>query len=116
MLKRLGRFHGEAGIVRRLWDGSILRVSTLLIVVIAVVVAFYTATGTSYSIYLVDTILLAAIGAIALDLLMGTGGQVSIGNAAFLAAGAFTTVWASRAGVSFPFDILIGAFACAIGG
>jgi len=116
MLKRLGRFHGEAGIVRRLWDGSMLRVSTLLIVVIAVVVAFYTATGTSYSIYLVDTILLAAIGAIALDLLMGTGGQVSIGNAAFLAAGAFTTVWASRAGVSFPFDILVGAFACAIGG
>ena len=52
----------------------------------------------------------------ALDLLMGTGGQVSIGNAAFLAGGAFATVWASRAGVPFPFDVIIGGFACAVGG
>ena len=96
--------------------GSVFRQSFFLIAVIVVVVAFYSATGTSYSLYLVDTILLAAIGALALDLLMGTGGQVSIGNAAFLALGAFATVWASRAGVSAPVDVLIGGGVCAVGG
>jgi branched-chain amino acid transport system permease protein len=111
-----GRFRTGAGHVGTVRAGSVLRLNAFLIAVIVVVVAFYTATGTSYSIYLVDTVLLAAIGAIALDLLMGTGGQVSIGNSAFLAAGAFTTVWASRAGVSFPFDVVVGALACAVGG
>jgi branched-chain amino acid transport system permease protein len=109
-LLRRTRYVGAVG------GRSVFRQSIFLIAVVVAVVAVYAATGTSYSIYLVDTILLAAIGAIALDLLMGTGGQVSIGNAAFLATGAFTTVWASRAGVSAPFDVLIGAFACAVGG
>jgi branched-chain amino acid transport system permease protein len=53
-------------------------------------------------------VLLAAIGACGLDLLMGTGGQVSIGNAAFLAVGAYTTVWAVRVGVAFPLDVILG--------
>jgi branched-chain amino acid transport system permease protein len=52
----------------------------------------------------------------ALDLLMGTGGQVSIGNAAFLAGGTFATVWASRAGVPFPFDVIFGGVVCAVAG
>jgi branched-chain amino acid transport system permease protein len=95
---------------------SLVQQKYLLIVVAAVVVAFATADASSYSIYLVDTILLAAIGALALDLLMGTGGQVSIGNAAFLAAGAYATVWASRAGAPFPLDVIIGGLACAAGG
>lgn len=86
------------------------------IIVAFVVVALVTTVGSSYSIYVVDTILLAAIGALALDLLMGTGGQVSIGNAAFLCVGAYVTVWAGRLGVPFPFDVIIGGFACAIGG
>jgi branched-chain amino acid transport system permease protein len=92
------------------------RVMTGIIIVTFLVVAYFTAAGSSYSIYIVDTILLSAIGAMALDLLMGTGGQVSIGNAAFLAGGAFATVWASRAGVPFPFDVIIAAIACAVGG
>jgi branched-chain amino acid transport system permease protein len=117
MLERLrSRLRGDAGSVGTVRAGSTLLVTVFLIAVIVLVVVFYTATGTSYSIYLVDAILLASIGAIALDLLMGTGGQVSIGNSAFLATGGFATVWASRAGVSFPFDVVVGAFACAIGG
>jgi len=117
MLERLGsRLRVDAGSDRTVRAGSALLLTAFLIAVIVLVVVFYTATGTSYSIYLVDAILLASIGAIALDLLMGTGGQVSIGNSAFLATGGFATVWASRAGVSFPFDVVVGAFACAIGG
>jgi branched-chain amino acid transport system permease protein len=97
------------------WRGLIQQ-RYIIILVTFLVVAYFTAAGSSFSIYVVDTILLSAIGAMALDLLMGTGGQVSIGNAAFLAGGAFATVWASRAGVPFPFDVIIAALACAVGG
>ena len=98
------------------WRRSLIQQRYLLIGIAFIVVAIVTVNGSSYPIYIVDTILLAAIGAMALDLLMGTGGQVSIGNAAFLALGAFATVWASRSGVPFPFDVIIGGFACAVGG
>ena len=95
---------------------SLITQKYLIIVVTFIVVAYFTANGSSYSIYIVDTILLAAIGAMALDLLMGTGGQVSIGNAAFLAGGAFATVWASRAGVPFPADVIVGGVVCSAAG
>jgi branched-chain amino acid transport system permease protein len=39
-----------------------------------------------------DLVALATIGAVALNVLSGVAGQVSIGNAAFMAVGAFTTV------------------------
>jgi branched-chain amino acid transport system permease protein len=94
----------------------LLQQNLLIIVILFLVVAYFTADGTSYSIYIVDEILLACIGAMALDLLMGTGGQVSIGNAAFLAGGTFATVWASRAGVPFPFDVIAGGVVCAVAG
>src|ERR1700722_17021619 len=104
---------GSAAQARSFDWRSLIRQRYLIIVIGFIVVAFVTAGGSSYSIYIVDTILLAGIGAMALDLLMGTGGQVSIGNVAFLAGGAFATVWASRAGVPFPFDVIIGGLACA---
>jgi branched-chain amino acid transport system permease protein len=97
------------------WRGLVQQ-KYIIILVTFLVVAYFTSVGSSYSIFIVDTILLSAIGAMALDLLMGTGGQVSIGNAAFLAGGAFATVWASRAGVPFPFDVIIAGIVCAAGG
>jgi branched-chain amino acid transport system permease protein len=38
---------------------------------------------------------------------MGTAGQVSIGNAAFLGVGSFSAVWFLSQGVPFPLDILL---------
>src|SRR5262245_37892295 len=56
-------------------------------------------TGSDYAVYIVNIGLLAAVGAIALNLLTGYAGQVSIGNAAFLGLGAWTAVIAgSHAG------------------
>src|SRR6266478_3078412 len=107
---------GSAAPARAFDWRSLIQQRYLIIAIAFIVVAFVTAGGSSYSIYIVDTILLAAIGAMALDLLMGTGGQVSIGNAAFLAGGSFATGWASRAGVPFPFDVIIAAILCALGG
>jgi branched-chain amino acid transport system permease protein len=97
------------------WRGLIQQ-KYIIILVTFLVVAYFTAAGSSYSIFVLDTILLSAIGALALDLLMGTGGQVSIGNAAFLAGGAFATVSASRAGAPFPLDVIIAGIVCAAGG
>lgn len=44
----------------------------------------------SYNLYTVNLVLLTALGAIALNILTGNCGQVSLGNAAFLGIGAFT--------------------------
>jgi len=85
---------GSAAPARAFDWRNLIKQRYLIIAIAFIVVAFVTAGGSSYSIYIVDTILLSAIGAMALDLLMGTGGQVSIGNVAFLAGGAFAAVWA----------------------
>ncbi|TMF00701.1 MAG: branched-chain amino acid ABC transporter permease [Chloroflexi bacterium] len=66
---------------------------------------------------LVNTAMLAAIAALALNLVMGHTGLVSIGNAAFLAVGAIGAVeGALYLHQSFPVSILIGAIAAAIAG
>ena len=60
---------------REPWWRSLLRPAYLLILIVVAVVAIFASVGSSYQIYIVDTILLASIGAIALDLLMGTGAR-----------------------------------------
>lgn len=79
---------------------------------LAAAVAVCAFIGGSYYTYIVNVVLLAAIGALGLNLLMGTAGQVSIGNAAFLTVGAFTTVWSERSGIPFPFDLGVSMLVC----
>ena len=69
-----------------------------------------------YVAFTLDLILLTCIGAVALQILQGTAGMVSIGHSAFLISGAFLTVWAHRAGVPFPGDIAVGCVGSAIFG
>lgn len=63
---------------------------------------------------LVTQTALAAVGALALNLLMGLAGQISLGHAGFIAAGAFTTAalvetgWGSPL-VAVPAAALVGA-------
>ena len=77
---------------------------------------FFTATQSSFSVYLFCTCALAVIGALALNLLMGTAGQVSIGTAAFLAVGAFSSVFLTRSGINFPWDVIVATlFSGAVG-
>jgi branched-chain amino acid transport system permease protein len=51
-----------------------------------------------YHVHIVNLSLIAAIGALALNLLTGLSGQVSLGHAGFLAVGAFSVVIVERAG------------------
>lgn len=69
-----------------------------------------------YFLHIVNLIALASIGALALNMLTGYTGQISLGHAGFLAVGAFTTAaLATRLGVPFvlvvPAAILMGALA-----
>ena len=60
------------------------------VIVVAAIVPFVLS---GYNLYLVDLVLMTSIGAMALNLLIGNTGQVSLGNAAFLGIGAFSGVF-----------------------
>jgi len=66
--------------------------------------------------FIYDTGLLAAMGAVALNMLMGTAGQISIGNAAFLGIGSFACVWFLGEGIGFPYDIVLATITAGIAG
>lgn len=87
--------------------------TAVLVGIMALLVLYYTSMGSRFSVYLLNSILLACIGAMALGLLMGTGGQVSIGNSAFLAAGGFAAVFADRNSLPFPLAVIFAMVVCA---
>ena len=61
----------------------------------------------SYWLGIVNTILIAVIGAVGLNILVGFTGQISLGQGGFLAVGAFTSALLStRAGLPVPLSLL----------
>src|SRR5215475_11665864 len=66
---------------------------------------------------IVNTIALAAIGAIGLNILNGYTGQISLGQGAFMAVGGYTAaILSSRYGMPFWFGILAGGSMAALVG
>ncbi len=57
----------------------------------------------------------ACVGAVGLNLLMGYAGQVSVGNAGFMAVGAFSGVWGGEHG-GFLMAVLVGTVTSALVG
>jgi branched-chain amino acid transport system permease protein len=86
-------------------EPALLRVRFARYACLAGLVALYVVIplfATAYQIYVVDTILVACIGALGLNLLTGYAGQISIGQGGFLGVGAFTSaLLVTRAGVPF---------------
>jgi ABC-type branched-subunit amino acid transport system ATPase component/ABC-type branched-subunit amino acid transport system permease subunit len=79
-----------------------------LLLVIAVIALF----GSDFALYLGGMVIIYAISALGLDWLMGRAGQVSIGNAALMAVGAYTAgMVAGQPWAPFPVPLLIGAVA-----
>lgn len=70
----------------------------------------------SADLFMYNLFLVSALVAIAMNLLMGTGGQASIGGAAFLAVGGFGTVIVQGVGLTFPFDVLTAALVAGLVG
>ena len=93
------------------WLGSHrhLNMSGAWIIVLGVAAAWLYIQGSSTNLFTFNSCLIAVLGAIGLNLLMGTAGQVSIGNSAFMAVGAFGCVFTMRLGAPFPWDMLAGA-------
>jgi branched-chain amino acid transport system permease protein len=73
--------------------------------------------ASDYQVYVVDTMLIACIGALGLNLLTGYAGQISIGHGAFMGVGAFASaLLGSRLGVPFWLSVpLAGAIAALVG-
>ncbi|ASW55645.1 branched-chain amino acid ABC transporter permease [Plantactinospora sp. KBS50] len=88
------------------WGVAALALSTLVV----------TQTASSYNVFVYDSILLAAMGAIALQILQGTTGQFSVGNAAFLLIGAFSAVFVLRQGLPFPLDLVVATLVAGVAG
>jgi len=85
------------------------------VAVLTALTALVVASG-SPDLYTYNVCLFAAIGALSLNLLMGTAGLVSIGNPAFMAVGAFMTVYFMHVGIPFPLDIVAGALVAGLAG
>jgi branched-chain amino acid transport system permease protein len=70
------------------------------VAVLAAVAVLFQRSASAQYLYLGDTALIAAIGAIGLQVLAGSAGQVSIGNAAFMGIGAYSVVlWGYHVGL-----------------
>jgi branched-chain amino acid transport system permease protein len=89
-----------------LWILGILVLATL----------YMTAFEGSYNLFLFNSFLLAAVGASALNIPMGQTGLVSVASGAFLCAGSFTAILATRAHVPAVIAILAAAAVGALAG
>ena len=86
------------------------------IIGLAIVTLLFSEVLSGLSLYTYNNVLLACLGAIALTVLMGTGGQASIGNSAFLAIGGFSAVYVDRSGLPIALSIIAGTAAAGIAG
>jgi branched-chain amino acid transport system permease protein len=83
---------------------------------LGVITLIVTVSQSSYTVYVYDSILLACIGALALQILQGTAGLPSVGTAGFILIGAFSTVVCRRAGIPFPLDLLLATVVAGVAG
>ena len=96
---------------QRLVDTPLRRVALGALVIVLLLLPRL---SSPFIIELVTQTALAAVGALALNLLTGLAGQISLGHAGFLAAGAFTTAMLVETGwgsplATIPAAALVGA-------
>jgi branched-chain amino acid transport system permease protein len=103
--------HSGSSARRVLIDGGWGTIPFLVIVSLVAIPTLSTG-----NLFVYNSFLLASMGALALNLVLGTAGQVSMANPALLAVGAFVTVWAERSGLQFPSDVIVGALAAGVVG
>jgi len=83
------------GYFKTTYDGDMALVDTklrrVMLVVLIIALLALPRFASPFALDLVAQVALAAVGALALNILTGFAGQVSLGHAGFIAAGAFTT-------------------------
>src|ERR1700739_1087605 len=86
-----------------IFDSAFARWSLAVFLLALMTVPFY---ASSYWLDVVNRVGIAIIGAIGLNILTGFTGQISLGNAAFMAVGAYGTAYlAGHGGVPFALAI-----------
>ena len=86
-------------------------VPVVAVVALLFVMGFVPSFATTYWLDVLNRIGIAVIGALGLNILVGYTGQISIGQAAFLAVGAYSTaILEAKAGLPFYLAILLAAF------
>ena len=101
---RSGEFHTTYRADMAIFDTARARrvLGVFLVVLFAVPLV-----GSSYWLDVLNRTAIAVIAATGLNILTGFTGQISLGNAAFLAIGAYATAWLASHGV--PFILVIPA-------
>jgi branched-chain amino acid transport system permease protein len=85
--------------------------------VLAVFLIILPAIGNNYVMYVANLIGFAIIGAVGLNLLTGCTGQISLGHAAFIGVGGYTTaVLVTRFGIPFWFALPLSGLSAALVG
>jgi len=97
------------------WRDVVRSKSFALSAICAVVFIYAFVAFPSYRLYEADLTVLAAIGALGLNLITGYAGQASIGAAAFLAIGAFSASGV-QGHVGFVASVFVGAIVAAVAG
>jgi branched-chain amino acid transport system permease protein len=92
--------------VRRMRPGTLLGWLAF-----AGIIAWLVVTNNAFHQYLAGLVIIYAISALGLDWIQGRAGQVSIGNAAFMAIGAYVAATAADAGVPPLLCLVLAAFA-----
>src|SRR5919197_1662799 len=111
---RCGDFRTTYAADMAIFETPISRLATVaLLVALAAVPAF----ASSYWLDVLNRIAIASIAALGLNILTGFTGQISLGNAAFLAVGAYSTAaMAGKLGLPFLMTIPLAGLATALVG
>ncbi len=94
---------------------------TALMIVLALLPVYSALTGNTFMVTLFTRILILAIAAVSLNLIMGFGGMVSFGHAAYLGIGGYVVGILAKEGINSGFVqwplalVLSGLFALAVG-
>ncbi len=75
----------------------------LFLALLVIAAVLFPAVASRHWIFTGNLLFIAIMGALALNLLTGYAGQISLGHAAFMAVGAFTSHWLASHGLPFVF-------------
>lgn len=112
--------HGQCGLFFRTYAGEaqifpsrFLKISMLLFFLVLCAVPHFM---NQYLVSILCLINIAVIGAVSLNLLTGTCGQISLGHGAFFGVGAYTAGYCAAFGLPFPLVmVLAGLVTAAVG-
>jgi branched-chain amino acid transport system permease protein len=108
---RCGDFRTSYAADMAIFDSRLARGAVVAFVAL---LAVYPVFGTTYTLDVANRIGIAVIAAMGLNILTGFTGQISMGNAAFLAVGGYTTAALAARGVSFLIALPVSGLVSAL--